>query len=265
VSHLREIGYRVLDPEAGLLAAGEGSGPGRMPEPDTILEHVGWLLEDHRAFAGKRVVVTAGPTREPVDPVRFLSNHSSGKMGYAIAAAAWRRGAEVVLISGPASVPLPAGVCRVNVETTDEMRDAVQRELPSADVLVMAAAPADFRPAAPSDQKIKKAARPGSIALVDTDDILASTKDARRKGMVVVGFALETNDVIENARKKLAAKDLDLLVVNDASEPGAGFGVDTNRVTILARDGSLEQLPLLPKVEVADAILDRVTRRLDGR
>ena len=265
VSHLREIGYRVLDPEAGMLAAGEGSGPGRMPEPESIFEHVGWLLEDHRAFAGKRIVVTAGPTREPVDPVRFLSNHSSGKMGYAIAAAAWRRGAEVVLISGPATVSLPAGVCRVTVETTNEMRDAVARELPSADVLVMAAAPADFRPAMPSDQKIKKAARPESITLVDTDDILASTKDARRNGMVVVGFALETNNVMENARKKLAAKDLDLLVVNDASEPGAGFGVDTNRVTILARDGAPEELPLLPKVEVADAILDRVTRRLDGR
>lgn len=265
VSHLQEIGYRVLDPESGMLAVGEGSGPGRMPEPETILEHVGWLLEDHRALAGKRVVVTAGPTREPVDPVRYLSNHSSGKMGYAIAAAAWRRGAEVVLISGPASVSLPAGVCRISVETTEEMGAAVMRELPSADVLVMAAAPADFRPATPADEKIKKAARPSSIPLVDTTDILASTKNARRDGMLVVGFALETKDVIENARKKLVAKDLDLLVVNDAREAGAGFGVDTNRVTILARDGSAEELPLLPKVEVADAILDRVTRRLDGR
>ena len=265
VAHLREIGYRVLEPDAGMLAAGEGSGPGRMPEPETIFAHVGWLLEDHRAFAGKRVVVSAGPTREALDPVRYLSNHSSGKMGYAIAAAAWRRGAEVVLISGPSSVSSPPGVCVVHVETTEEMRDAVAREVAQSDVLVMAAAPADFRPSTLASEKIKKAGRPASIALADTVDILASTKNARRKGMVTVGFALETNDVIANASKKLAAKDLDLLVVNDATEAGAGFGVDTNRVTILSRDGDQERLPLLSKAEVADAILDRVTRRLDGR
>jgi phosphopantothenoylcysteine decarboxylase/phosphopantothenate--cysteine ligase len=265
VAHLREIGYRVLDPDAGMLAAGEGAGPGRMPEPETIFQHVGWLLEDRTALSGKRVVVTAGPTREAVDPVRYLSNHSSGKMGYAIAAAAWRRGAEVVLVSGPSSVAPPPGVCIVHVESTEQMRDAVAREVPNADALIMAAAPADFRAAEPAPSKIKKASRPDSIPLEETVDILVSTKNARRKGMVTVGFALETNDVLANGRAKLAAKDLDLLVANDATEKGAGFGVDTNRVTILSRDGAEERLPLLPKAEVADAILDRVTRLLNGR
>jgi phosphopantothenoylcysteine decarboxylase/phosphopantothenate--cysteine ligase len=265
VAHLRAIGYHVLEPDAGLLAVGEGSGPGRMPEPETVLAHAGWLLEDHTSFAGKRFVVTAGPTHEPVDPVRYLTNHSSGKMGVAIAAAAWRRGAEVVLVSGPSSVQPPPGVCVIHVETTEQMRDAVDAELPNADALVMAAAPADFRVAEPATRKIKKAARPDSLALTSTVDILASTKNARRPGMVTVGFALETNDVISNGRAKLDAKDLDLLVANDATEKGAGFSVDTNRVTILSRDGADEMLPLLPKAEVADAILDRIARLFNGR
>jgi phosphopantothenoylcysteine decarboxylase/phosphopantothenate--cysteine ligase len=265
IAHLRSIGYHIVEPDTGNLAVGEGSGPGRMPEPETILAHIGWLLEDHRSFSGKRFVVTAGPTREPVDPVRFLTNHSSGKMGVAIATAAWRRGAEVVLVTGPTALAAPPGVCVVQVETTEQMRDAVAAELPNADALVMAAAPADFRAAAPAARKIKKASRPESLDLAPTVDILASTKDARAKGMITVGFALETNDVLANGRAKLEAKSLDLLVANDATEAGAGFGVDTNRVTILARDGSQEELPLMPKSEVADAILDRVARLLNGR
>ena len=265
VAHLQSIGYRILPPDDGMLAVGEGTGPGRMPEPDTILAHAGWLLEDRRALGGKRIVVTAGPTREPVDPVRFISNHSSGKMGVAIASAAWRRGAEVVLICGPVSVPAPPGACVVRVETTEQMRDAVARELPSADVLIMAAAPADFRASVVADAKIKKASAPSELALSPTPDILASTINARRRGAVVVGFALETNDVIAHGRDKLEQKQLDLVVVNDATEEGAGFGVDTNRVTFLARDGADEQLPLMPKHELADVILDRVVRLLNGR
>ncbi len=264
VAHLRRLGYVVVDPDAGPLAAGEGSGPGRMPEPDVIFDHVGRLLEDARALGGKRIVVTAGPTREPVDPVRFISNHSSGKMGMAIAGAAWRRGAEVVIIAGPGSQPPPPGACVVAVETTEQMRDAVAREIATADALVMAAAPADFRVAAPAASKIKKRSEPRSLPLEPTPDILASTKDARRAGMIVVGFALETDDLIANARGKLDAKGLDLIVANDATEPGAGFGVDTNRVTIIGRDGTEDKLPLLSKREVADAILDRVVRLLDG-
>jgi phosphopantothenoylcysteine decarboxylase/phosphopantothenate--cysteine ligase len=265
VAHLQAIGYHVVPPDDGLLAVGEGSGPGRMPEPETIVAHVGWLLEDRRALGGKRIVVTAGPTREPIDPVRYISNHSSGKMGTAIAAAAWRRGAEVVLVTGPGSTATPPGVCVVRVETTEQMRDAVARELPSADALVMAAAPADFRAATVAGDKIKKTSAPAAIALAPTLDILASTIDARQPGGVVVGFALETTDVLAHAREKLDRKQLDLIVVNDATEEGAGFGVDTNRVTILSRDRTEEQLPLMPKRELADVILDRVVRLMNGR
>jgi len=265
IAHLQSLGYRVIEPDDGMLAAGEGSGPGRMPEPETIFAHVGWLLEDHHALGGKRIVVTAGPTREAVDPVRFISNHSSGKMGAAIAAAAWRRGAEVVLIAGPGDIAAPPGACVVRVETTEQMRDAVVKALADADALIMAAAPADFRPAEAAAQKIKKSDKPAPIALAPTPDILVSTISARRPGTVVVGFALETTDVMANARTKLAKKELDLVVANDATEPGAGFGTDTNRVTFVGRDGVEERLPLLGKREVADVILDRVVRLLDGR
>jgi phosphopantothenoylcysteine decarboxylase/phosphopantothenate--cysteine ligase len=265
--HLRSLGYTLLEPDEGMLAAGEGSGPGRMPEPETILAHVGRLLEDHAdPLAGRRVLVSAGPTRESIDPVRFISNHSSGRMGVAVAAAAWRRGAEVTLVAGPLAVPAPVGVTHVPVESTEEMRVAVERALPEADVVVMAAAPSDYRPARRADAKIKKTGEARRLDLEENADILASTRGARRDGAVVVGFALETDDVLDNARRKLASKSLDLIVVNDAREPGAGFGVSTNRVTILVRGSDApEPLPLLGKDEVADAILDRVAELLRGR
>ena len=264
VDRLREIGYLVLDPDEGMLAAGEGSGPGRMPEPETIFAHAARLLGGGD-LRGRRVLVTAGPTREPVDPVRFLSNRSSGKMGIALAAAAWRRGADVTLVAGPLGVPAPIGPHVVHVETTAEMARAVADTLAGADVLVMAAAPADFRPATTARQKIKKASAPSAIPLEPTVDILAETRRARRPGAVVVGFALETTDALRNGRAKLEQKGLDLVVVNDATEPGAGFAVDTNRVTLVGADGTERALPLLPKTEVADAILDRVKELLDGR
>ena len=262
VAHLRELGYTVLDPDAGPLAVGEGSGPGRLPEPETIVAHVGRLLEPAGALRGKTVVVTAGPTREPVDPVRFLSNRSSGKMGVAIAAAAWRRGANVKLIAGPLSVAPPAGPTVTMVETTEQMRGAVQQAIGEADALIMAAAPADFRPAAAADQKIKKSSAPRDIALEPTVDILASTIGARPPRIVTVGFALETTAAVEHGRGKLESKQLDLIVVNDATEPGAGFSVDTNRVTFIGRDGRTDEQPLLAKSAVADLILDRVERLL---
>ena len=265
--HLRRLGYRLLDPDDGMLAAGEGSGPGRMPEPETIFAHVGRLLENpDGALAGRRVLVTAGPTREAIDPVRFLSNHSSGRMGTAIAAAAWRRGADVTLVAGPLAVSVPVGVRQVRVESTTEMQAAVDRELPASDVLVMAAAPADYRPVAVSAAKLKKTGETRSIALTENPDILASTRSSRRPGAVIVGFALETDDVVANARRKLDTKALDLIVLNDAKEPGAGFAVDTNRVTIFTRGTEEpERLPLLTKSEVADAILDRIETVLRGR
>jgi phosphopantothenoylcysteine decarboxylase/phosphopantothenate--cysteine ligase len=258
VGHLRALGYHVLEPDAGPLAVGEGAGPGRLPEPEAIVATAARILEPPGVLSGKRLVVTAGPTREPVDPVRFLSNRSSGKMGVAIATAAWRRGADVTLIAGPLSVAPPTGPSLTMVETTEQMRAAVEQAIGDADALIMAAAPADFRPAAPADQKIKKATAPASIALEPTADILASTIGARAKRLVTVGFALETNTPLENGRGKLASKQLDLIVVNDATEPGAGFGVDTNRVTFIERDGRTEPQRLLAKGEVADLILDRV-------
>lgn len=258
VAHLRELGYRVLEPDTGELAVGEGFGPGRMPEPGTILAHVGRQLEPRGALAGRRILVTAGPTREAVDPVRFLSNRSSGRMGVAIAAAAWRRGADVLLVAGPLDVTPPEGVTVRGVETTEEMLEAVTGALATSDALIMAAAPADFRAANPSPSKVKKANAPHAIALAEAPDILKATMSSRPPGFVTVGFALETDNVLANATTKLDAKSLDLIVVNDATEPGAGFAVDTNRVTLIGRDGRQEHLPLMDKRDVADAILDRV-------
>jgi phosphopantothenoylcysteine decarboxylase/phosphopantothenate--cysteine ligase len=267
VRHVREIGYHVLEPDEGALAAGEGEGPGRMPEPETIFAHVGRLLERRvrSSLAGKRVLVTAGPTREAIDPVRFVSNHSSGKMGVALAAAAWRRGAEVTLVAGPISVPPPTGAVVRRVESTADMSRVVEELAPSADVLIMAAAPSDFRPGTVADRKIKKGTEAPVVAFENTPDILRSTISRRRNGAIVVGFALETHDAVDSGRRKLREKELDLIVVNDATEAGAGFGVDTNRVTLLFRDGSDEVLPLQPKSDVADAILDRVEGLADGR
>ena len=261
VASLRSQGRVILEPAVGPLASpDEGAGQGRMQEPETIVAHAGRMLEARGKLHGRRVVITAGPTREPLDPVRYLSNHSTGKMGVALAAAAWRRGAEVAVIHGPMTAALPPGACATAVETTEQMADAVRAEVPGADVLVMAAAPADFRPATVAGGKIKKrrggAAEP--VALEETPDILTSTRDARREGMIAVGFALETDDVLDHAREKLSAKGLDLIVANDAREAGAGFGYDTNRVTLIGKDGSVVELPLLPKADVADAILDRV-------
>ena len=266
VAHLRALGYTVLEPETGALAGpSEGAGAGRMPAPEAIMAHAGRMLEPRGGIAGKRVVVTAGPTREAIDPVRFLSNHSSGKMGIALAAAAWRRGAAVTLVAGPLLVPLPIGPVARHVVSTGDMDAAVREELATADALIMAAAPADFRPAAVALAKIKKGGRAPAVELEYTPDILKGSRDVRRPGTIVVGFALETDDVIAHATKKLSEKELDLIVVNDAREAGAGFGGDTNRVTLLAHGAAPEALPLLSKTEVADAILDRVEALLVGR
>jgi phosphopantothenoylcysteine decarboxylase/phosphopantothenate--cysteine ligase len=206
--------------------------------------------------------VTAGPTRESIDPVRVVTNRSSGKMGYRLAEVAWERGADVVLISGPVALPAPIGVHRRMVETTKQLEDAVREELPAADVLVMAAAPADFRPSDPSERK--RARNDGALAIPmePTADILGATRGVRRPGSVTVGFALETGDAMAKGRAKLERKDLDLIVVNDALEAGAGFEVDTNRVALLDREGSAQILPLQSKREVAEAILDAVERTL---
>lgn len=257
--HVRDVlGYRLIGPAIGPLAFGEGVGPGRMEEPAAIIEHIGRALEKDAPLAGRRVVVTAGPTREAVDPVRVLSNRSSGRMGYAIAAAAWRRGADVLLISGPTGLDLPIGPRAQKVETADDMADAVRAAIADADALVMAAAVADFRPATPAASKIKKSAFASAIQLEAAPDVLTVTRAQRPANLKVVGFALETDAHEANARKKLQEKGMDIVVLNDATEPGAGFEVPTNKVTIFSTDGSSESLPLMSKDEVAEAIIDRL-------
>jgi phosphopantothenoylcysteine decarboxylase/phosphopantothenate--cysteine ligase len=265
VDHVRSLGYEILEPADGPLAVGEGSGPGRMPEPEEIMSRIGRLLESKSSLSGKKFVVTAGATREAIDPVRFISNHSSGKMGVAIARAAWRRGADVTLIAGHVDIPLPGELTTVKAETVREMSKCMAKVLPAADVLVMAAAPSDFRPAEKANAKIKKGRGPTKIDLEQTEDILKSTIMKRKKKSLVVGFALETGDGLANAREKLKSKDLDMVVLNDATEPGAGFGVDTNRVTLIDRSGTEEELQLMSKIDLAEVLLDRIEEKLNGR
>ncbi|MDB4876057.1 MAG: Coenzyme biosynthesis bifunctional protein CoaBC [Gemmatimonadetes bacterium] len=265
VAHVRSLGYEILEPAEGPLAVGEGSGPGRMPEPEEIVSRIGRLLESKSSLSGKKFVVTAGATREPIDPVRFISNHSSGKMGVAIARAAWRRGADVTLVAGHVDIPLPGELTTVKAETVEEMSKLVAKVLPSTDVLIMAAAPADFRPAEKANTKIKKGRGATKIDLEQTEDILKATISKRKKKSLVVGFALETGNGLTNAREKLESKDLDMVVLNDATEPGAGFGVDTNRVTLVDRSGTEEELQLMSKIDLAEIILDRIEAKLNGR
>jgi phosphopantothenoylcysteine decarboxylase/phosphopantothenate--cysteine ligase len=262
LERVRRRGVAVVGPDVGALAEGPSERPGRMSEPETILAHAARMIRGHGRLAGRRVVVTAGPTRESIDPVRVVTNRSSGKMGYRIAEAAWERGADVVLISGPVALGPPVGVTLRRVESTKDLEEAVRLELPTADVLVMAAAPADFRPSSPSDSKRSRNDGALAIPMEPTDDILSATHDERRRGSITVGFALETGDALAKGRAKLERKDLDLIVVNDALEPGAGFEHDTNRVAILGRDGTPMILPLQSKREVADAILDAVEQAI---
>jgi phosphopantothenoylcysteine decarboxylase/phosphopantothenate--cysteine ligase len=272
VQHLREIGYQVMQPAVGPLAFDEGEGPGRMLEPETIAAAVERITRydspngsrNDSLLGGRRVVVTAGATREPIDPVRFISNYSTGRMGIAIARAAHARGADVTLVAGALEVPPPDGVRLVRVNTAADMAHAVAEHMSGSDVLIMAAAPADFKPSDVAPGKIKKANAPKSVKLMPTDDILVSTIGARPASMLVVGFALETDDLIDNARAMLVAKKLDMIVANRAGVTGEGFGAETNRVTIVTAAGD-EPLPLMSKQEVAEKILDRVEALIHER
>ncbi|MCE5238766.1 bifunctional phosphopantothenoylcysteine decarboxylase/phosphopantothenate--cysteine ligase CoaBC [bacterium] len=258
VAMLRELGYGFVMPEAGRLASG-AEGEGRLAGTDFLLAAVERALQGalpRYDLQGKTIVVSAGPTREPLDPVRFVSNRSTGRMGYALAAEAERRGAEVILISGPTELPAPPGVDVRPVTTNAEMKQAVLAAMPNASAFVSAAAPADYRPAQVHDRKIKKGEKL-VLDLEQTDDILLAVGEQARPS-VLVGFAAETGDAVAQARPKLARKNLDVLVVNDVAEAGSGFGVDTNRVTILRRDGSESALPLMSKHAVAAAILDEI-------
>ncbi len=258
---LADRGMAIVGPETGPLAEGPADRPGRMTEPDVIVRHAERLVRKSAAWSWRRVVVTAGPTREAIDPVRVVTNRSSGKMGYRVAEAAWLRGAEVTLIAGPGAEPDPEGVTVERIESTAELDAAVRQHLPAADVLVMAAAPADYRPTAPTDQKRPREQGALTLEFEPTADILLGTKTLRKPGALVVGFALETGDAVAKAAAKLARKGLDLIVANDALEPGAGFEVDTNRVTIVDRDGGQQSVPLSSKGLIAEAILDAIEVR----
>jgi phosphopantothenoylcysteine decarboxylase/phosphopantothenate--cysteine ligase len=258
---LRARGVAMVGPDVGALAEGPSERPGRMSEPETILAHAARVLRGGH-LQGTKVIVTAGPTRESIDPVRVVTNRSSGKMGYRVAEVAWERGAEVVLITGPVALADPIGVTVRRVESTQQMEDAVRAELPAADVLVMAAAPADFRPSNPSEGKRSRVDGALAVPMEPTSDVLDATRGLRKSGSMIVGFALETGDALAKGLAKLERKGLDLIVVNDALEPGAGFEKDTNRVALLGRDGTRQILPLQSKREVAEAILDRVEQGL---
>lgn len=261
---LKESGCFVIDPEEGELASGL-VGPGRLPEIDRLVAFVDGILEKiHRDLSGKRILVTAGPTQEPIDPVRYIGNRSSGKMGFAIANAAALRGAEVTLVSGPVHVRTPRSVRRIDVSTAEEMNAAVHLEFETVDALIMSAAVADYAVLNPGKKKIKRENMPGdelTLTLKKNPDILKSLGE-KKQNRVLVGFALETDDGIENAKEKLRRKNLDLIVLNNPNEPGAGFNSDTNVVTFLTPDGQAEDLPLMSKFDVANRILDRVKSKL---
>jgi len=258
-STLRAVGYHLLEPECGFLACG-WEGKGKMPAPATIAEHAAALLAP-KDLVGETIMVTAGPTREAIDPVRYISNHSSGKMGYAIAKAAYQRGARVILISGPVAIPAPLGVELVSVMTAAEMLQAVLARLDETTVVIKAAAVADYRPVQVAATKIKKESCDAlTLSLIKNADILAEIGAMKRAGQLVIGFAAETTDLLENARKKLLSKHLDMIVANDISEVGSGFDVETNRVSFLLPDGEVETLPLLDKNEVAQRLLCRISR-----
>ncbi len=250
---LGRVGYHILEPAEGFLACGY-EGKGRLPDPEKIADEVDRLL-GKKDLVGERLLITAGPNREPLDPVRYLSNRSSGKMGYALARAAARRGAQVVLVSGPTALDCPAGVRLIPVVTAADMRDAVAKEFVTATAVVMAAAVADYRPVVTADRKIKRGKGPIDLRLEPNPDIvkeLGQNKD----GKVLIGFAAETEDLTANAVKKLREKNLDMIVANNVAEAGSGFDGDTNVATILDRTGASQSLPLMSKDELADRIYD---------
>ncbi|WP_420447938.1 bifunctional phosphopantothenoylcysteine decarboxylase/phosphopantothenate--cysteine ligase CoaBC [Candidatus Palauibacter sp.] len=267
VARLVDVGYAIAGPADGPLAEGE-SGPGRLLEPEEILPRIGRALETATGLRGRRVVATAGPTRAALDPVRFISNRSSGRMGFALAEAAWRRGSEVTLISGPGTRPRPAGPHLLEVETAQEMLAALETALTDADILLMAAAVGDFEPDGVADSKIRKTGNTANgfdLALRPGPDLLMETRAFReRKGIFTLGFALETEDLLARGREKLERKGMHLVAVNSAVEPGAGFESETNRITLIDRDGTVEELPLAKKTELADELLDRVEASLQA-
>ena len=256
----RKYGMHVIEPASGYLACGD-TGAGKMPEPETLFEYILQELACEKDLAGKKVLVTAGPTREAIDPVRYITNHSTGKMGYAIARAAARRGAEVTLVSGPVDLKAPLGVRLVPVISAKDMFDAVTSVSAEQDAIIKAAAVADYRPAVVGAEKTKKSDGNMNIELERTDDILAWLGAHRREEQVLCGFSMETQNMLENSRAKLAKKNVDMIVANSLRTAGAGFGTDTNLVTVITKDGA-EELELMSKDQVAHELLNRI---FDGK
>ena len=256
---LADRGFHLMKPESGPLACGT-AGIGRLPEPAAIVEQVAVHFEIGKSLQGVRLLVTAGGTREAIDPVRYIGNRSSGKMGYAIAAIAAERGAEVTLVSGPVALAAPPGVTRVSVESALEMRDAVLAAFPRVDIVIKAAAVADYRPEVVAEQKIKKQSSSMTVNLIKNPDILAELGSSK-SGQFLVGFAAETQDLAKNAAEKLRRKNLDMLVANDVTQAGAGFESETNIVKVFYQDGVSEELPQMSKRELAAVLLDRVQQK----
>jgi phosphopantothenoylcysteine decarboxylase/phosphopantothenate--cysteine ligase len=262
IQKLSSLGYYFVEPGHGQLAC-KAEGQGRLATMEEIVEEAVSILTD-KDLIGEKILVTAGPTQEPFDPVRFISNYSSGKMGYAFAAVAKRRGADVLLISGPTSLSVPSGVRFIQTSSAIEMRDAVIKHLEESTVVIKVAAVADYRPSSLSDSKIKKDGGPFSIVLERNPDIIAEVGKVKGN-RILVGFAMETENLLKNAYDKLVSKNMDLIVANDLSRPGSGFQYDTNSVRIIDRSGDVRKLPLMSKTKVADRILDRVKKLCDER
>lgn len=259
LAKLKKYGFGIIEPAVGMLAC-KDVGSGKLPEPETLLDCIAMELAREKDMTGLHVTVTAGPTQEALDPVRYLTNHSTGRMGYAIAREAMLRGADVTLISGPTALKPVPGVKTVDVVSAKDMFEAVQAALPETDILVKAAAVADYRPVSIAEDKIKKQDGDMAIPLERTDDILGWVAEHRHPGLFVCGFSMETRDMLENSRKKLARKHLDMIAANNLKVAGAGFGVDTNVVTILTADG-IQELPLMGKDQVAAKLLDAILER----
>ena len=253
---LRKYGFEIIEPANGYLACGD-TGSGKMPEPEVLLQYILRELGHEHDLDGKQVLVTAGPTEEAIDPVRYITNHSTGKMGYAIAKAAMERGAKVTLVTGPVSLTPPMFVDIVNVRSAAEMADVVKAKAGECDIIIKSAAVADYRPSKVAKEKIKKNGEASSIELERTEDILAYLGAHKRKGQFICGFSMETENMLENSKKKLAKKNVDMIVANNLKTEGAGFGTDTNVVTIIMADETW-QLPIMSKDEVANAILDTI-------
>lgn len=257
---LRSYGYEVIQPASGYLACGD-TGAGKMPEPETLLAYILRTIACEKDMVGKKVLVTAGPTQEPVDPVRFITNHSTGKMGYAIAENCMRRGAEVTLVSGPVQIASPLCVRVIPVVTAADMASAVKECYKEQDIIIKTAAVADYRPVHPADEKVKKKDAESVLELERTEDILAYLGAHRRDGQFICGFSMETENMLENSRAKLAKKNVDMIVANNLKVAGAGFGTDTNVVTIITKDDN-RQLERMSKAAVAASIVDEILKKM---